>query len=164
MQDQTPITGDLLAQAKPSTGRRVIALVSLVGLGVVLLHAALTQPVDAGWRVALILLGLAFLALAELMRRSTGSSIELTSELLRDADGTVILRLDEIERIEMGYFAMKPSNGFLLKSRKPQPRGWRLGLWWRLGRRVGVGGMTPARETKYIAEVISAQLAERQAR
>ncbi|MEX3314832.1 hypothetical protein [Sulfitobacter sp. PS-8MA] len=164
MQDQTVIAGDVLARAKPSTGRRVVALISLVGLGAVLLHAALTQPVDAGWRVALILLGLAFIALAELMRRSTGSSIELTPELLRDADGTVILRLEEIERIEMGYFAMKPSNGFLLKSRVRQPRGWRLGLWWRLGRRVGVGGMTPGRETKYIAEMISARLAERQAR
>jgi hypothetical protein len=163
MQDHPADATDILATAKPSLGRRVIGLVALVGLGLMLLQAAVTQPLDTGWQIALILVGLAFIAVAEVMRRATGSGIELTAEVLRDADGTVILRLDDIERIDQGYFAMKPSNGFLLKARQRQPRGWRLGLWWRLGRRVGVGGMTPARETKLIAEIITARLIERQA-
>ena len=108
-------------------------------------------------------IGLGFIAIAGLMRRSTASALELTDDAWRDADGRVIVRMDEIERIDQGAFAVKPSNGFLLKTNRRVPRGWRLGLWWSLGRRIGVGGMTPANETKLIAEMIRAKLAERDA-
>jgi len=161
MQDHAVDTPEILATARPSMGRRLIGLAALVGLGLMLLQAAVTQPLDAGWRIAMILVGVAFIAVAEIMRRATASWIELTAEVLRDADGTEIVRIDEIDRIDQGYFALKPSNGFLLRVRQSQPRGWRLGLWWRLGRRIGVGGMTPARETKLIAEIINARLLER---
>lgn len=164
MQDQATDEPEILATARPSMGRRVIGLAALVGLGLMLLHAAVTQPVDAGWQIALILVGLAFITVAEVMRRATSSWIELTTEALRDADGAVIIRLDDIARIDQGYFAIKPSNGFVLKAHHRQPRGWRLGLWWRVGRRIGVGGMTPARETKLIAEIITMRLIERTAR
>jgi hypothetical protein len=41
---------------------------------------------------------------------------------------------------------------------------WVPGLWWRIGRSVGVGGMTGAAETKMMAEMIEAMIAVRRAR
>ncbi len=38
---------------------------------------------------------------------------------------------------------------------------WRPGLWWRVGRRIGVGGMTPASQTKFMSEIIAAMIAQR---
>ena len=160
-QTMQPGVGDVLATAKASPARRGVGLLALAGLGVVLIHSALTRSPDLGWQIALAAIGLGFIAIAELMRRSTASALELTDDALRDADGRVIVRMDEIERIDQGAFAVKPSNGFLLKTNRRVPRGWRLGLWWSLGRRIGVGGMTPANETKLIAEMIRAKLAER---
>lgn len=163
MKDQTQEAPEVLAVARASIARRVIGLGALAALGLMLLHAALTEPLDSGWQMALGAVGVVFILLAEIMRRGTASAIELTETALRDADGTVILTLDEIVGIDQGIWAIKPSNGFVLRSRNRLTRGWRPGLWWRFGRRVGVGGMTPARETKLLAEILTARLAERQA-
>ena len=35
------------------------------------------------------------------------------------------------------------------------------GLWWRIGRRIGVGGVTPASQSKVMADLITARLIER---
>lgn len=160
--DQSKGATEVLARARASTARRVIGLGALAGLGVMLLHAAFTGPLDAGWKLALSAVGAGFILLAEVMRRGTASAIELTETVLRDADGTILASLDEITGIDQGIWAIKPSNGFVLRLRQGRPRGWRPGLWWRIGRRVGVGGMTPAHETKRLAEILTALLAERQ--
>jgi hypothetical protein len=39
-------------------------------------------------------------------------------------------------------------------------RRWQPGLWWRLGKRVGVGGVAPGHQTKAMAQIIEALLAE----
>ena len=65
--------------------------------------------------------------------------------------------------MDRGTFAFKPSNGFLLRTATKQPRLWKPGLYWRMGRRIGVGGITRAAEAKLMADVIAVRLAERQA-
>ena len=97
------------------------------------------------------------------MRRATSNAIELTATILRDSDGTVIARIEDIEHIDRGVFAFKPSNGFLLRTKAGTggTREWRPGLWWRMGRRIGIGGMTPGRQTKYMAEAIATIIATR---
>jgi len=67
----------------------------------------------------------------------------------------------DIERVDRGVFAFKPSNGFLVRTREPSARAWRPGLWWRFGRRIGVGGVTSANQTKAMSEILAAMLAER---
>jgi hypothetical protein len=74
----------------------------------------------------------------------------------------VIARWDEIKRVERGALAFKPSNGFLLTLEQPQPRAWVPGLWWRVGRRVGIGGITPAGEGRYMADQIAFRLSQRE--
>ncbi|MFK7835385.1 MAG: hypothetical protein AB8B60_04130 [Sulfitobacter sp.] len=144
-------------------GRRILGLTSLGLLGVLLIYIAFARPPSVGWQVFLLVVGAASLWVTDAMRRATASVIELTPKELRDADGTVIARVDDIVGMDRGFFAFKPSNGFLLKTRSGEGRTWRPGLWWRMGRRVGIGGMTPGSQTKFMSEVLSAMMATRDA-
>ena len=47
----------------------------------------------------------------------------------------------------------------LLKT--PGRRVWRPGLWWRLGRRVAIGGVTAASQTKPLADILTMKVLER---
>jgi len=152
---------EILAFAQASTGRRVIGMGSLGFLGVMLIYIALASTPEIEWRVFLLAVGVVAIMLADKMRRATSSRIELTETELRDSDGTVIARIADIAAMDRGFFAFKPSNGFLLRTNGSDERTWRPGLWWRVGKRVGVGGMTPAGQTKMISEIIAVKLALR---
>ncbi|WP_052862699.1 hypothetical protein [Sulfitobacter noctilucae] len=142
-------------------GRRVLGLGSLAVLGIMLIYIALTRSPAAHWQVFFIAVGVGAIWMADVMRRATASTIELTPVVLRDADGTVIARVKDIQSMDRGFFAFKPSNGFLLKTAASGSRHWRPGLWWRLGRRIGIGGMTPGSQTKYMSEILAAMMATR---
>jgi hypothetical protein len=153
--------GEVLAVLEASAGRRLVGIAMLLGLGAMLLWIALTQTPSLPGRLFLVAAGAAMLALAEAMRRATASRVELTRDALRDGDGTVIATVTEIAHLERGLFAFKPSNGFLLRTRAPASRTWRPGLWWRMGRRIGIGGMTPGHQSKLMADILGGLLAER---
>lgn len=152
---------EVLAVVRASTGRRVLGLVSLGLLGFALIYLSFAQPPSLIWQIFLIVVGAAALWLADAMRKATASAIELTPLCLRDRDGTIIAMIEDIQGMDRGFFAFKPSNGFLLKTRSSAPRIWRPGLWWRVGRRIGIGGMTPGHQTKFMSEIISGIMATR---
>ncbi|WP_299297658.1 hypothetical protein [uncultured Tateyamaria sp.] len=151
----------VLATITASPGRRILGIGSLWILSLLVIYVAIVQPPALGWQVFLFALGGVSIWIAEQMRRATAMSLELTMLELRDSGGTVLARTDDIQMIDRGMFAFKPSNGFLLRLNTPGPRTWRPGLWWRMGRRVGVGGMTPGHQAKFMAEMISAMIADR---
>ena len=126
-----------------------------------MLYVAVVNPPAPGWQVFLFVVGGGAIWMAERMRRATSNAIELTRRELRDTRGTVLASVDQIVGVDRGMFAFKPSNGFLLKLTDKAPRSWHPGMWWRLGARIGVGGMTPGHQTKFMAEMISAMIAER---
>ncbi len=159
--DPTFDPDEVLATVKASMGRRVLGLGALGGLGVLVIVIAFVQPPAFGWQLFLIAFGVAALWMADAMRRATASRIELTGTEVRDGDGTVIARVEDIVGMDRGFFAFKPSNGFLLKTRAAGPRSWRPGLWWRIGRRIGIGGMTPGSQTKFMSEILSVLMAQR---
>lgn len=152
---------EVLARVAASTGRRVLGIGMLSFLAILVLYVAVTTPPSLGWQLFLMVLGVAALMMANAMRKSTCQTLELTRTELRDDAGTVLVKIEDVTSIDRGAFAFKPSNGFLLRLKQPYPRDWRPGLWWRASTRVGVGGMTPMRTTKYMAEVIAVMLAER---
>lgn len=152
---------EVLATVQASAGRRGLGIGCLAVLGVLLIYMAFARPPDLPWQIFLIVVGAGAVWCADAMRRATASRVELTPLVLRDADGTVIARVDQITGIDRGFFAFKPSNGFLLKLDRGGSRAWRPGLWWRMGRRVGVGGMTPGSQTKFMSEVLAAMLAQK---
>jgi hypothetical protein len=152
---------EVLARVAASPGRRFLGIGMLSFLGVLVIYVALFSPPSTLWQIFLIVLGATALFFADAMRRSTAFVLELTKQELRDSSGEVLVRLDDVASIDKGTFAFKPSNGFLLRTKIAAPRMWRPGLWWRIGRRIGVGGMTPGRQTKYMSEIIATILAER---
>lgn len=152
---------EVLARVSVSPLRRWLGITVLLGFGGVVLYVALATPPALGWQLFLLVIGLMALWLAERMRRATEQRIELTRTELRSSDGTCIAAIEDVEGLDRGTFAFKPSNGFLVRTRSAGARTWRPGVWWRLGRRVGVGGVTSAPQTKAMAQVLEALLAER---
>lgn len=152
---------EVLARVGASLVRRVLGIGMLAVLAVMVIYVAIATPPAFGWQMFLIALGTGALMVANFMRLSTRNTLELTRTELRDSEGTVIVRIEDVTSIDRGAFAFKPSNGFLLRLKTPYSRDWRPGLWWRASKRIGVGGMTPMRETKFMAEMIALLLAER---
>ncbi|MEM6759808.1 MAG: hypothetical protein AAF601_10055 [Pseudomonadota bacterium] len=153
---------EILATVHASLGRRILGVGGVWLLAAIVLSVAVTTPPALGWQVFLLAVGGAAIWLAERMRRATALRLELTETELRDSAGTLIARTEDIIGLDRGIFAFKPSNGFLLKLRHGDGRVWQPGLWWRLGNRVGIGGMTPGHQAKVMAEVISAMMAMRE--
>lgn len=153
---------EVLARITPSGPRRFFGIAVLAVLGGLLIYLSLVLPqVSLAWRAFLLGLGAVVVFVAEQMRRATELTLELTEEELRETSGRVLARLDDVTGIERGMFAFKPSNGFTLRTRARQGRVWAPGLWWRIGRRIGVGGVTSASEAKAMAETITALLVQR---
>lgn len=154
----------VLATLPPSPARRWIAMILLAVLGALLVWIALARPPEAlGWRLFLLALGLGSVWMADRLRRATEVHLILTRTALADSRGRVLARVEDIRAVNSGVFAVKPSSGFTLVLAGRSPAAWEPGLWWRLGRRLGVGGVTAGREGKYMAEVLQMMLAEREA-
>ena len=151
----------VVAEIAPSRARRMFALIMLVILGAMVVYLTFSAPPSSVlWRGFLVVVGVGALFLADMMRRATLHKIELTDEVLRDTSGRELCRIDNIAAVERGAFAFKPSHGFLLRTKAPQPQAWAPGLWWRFGRKIGVGGVTPSGQAKFMAEMIALRLAE----
>lgn len=157
------MSDEILATVSASQPRRWLGVGLLALVGGLVIYVAFAAPPSLGWQAFLVLVGAGALWMAERMRRATETCIELTRSELRDTVGDCIARVEDIERLDRGMFAFKPSNGFLITTRASGARAWRPGLWWRMGRRIGVGGVTPAAQTKFMSEMLAAMLAERDA-
>ena len=152
---------EILAVVGASPVRRWMGIVMVAFVGGLSVYVALTSAPYFVWQVFLIAVGGSALGLAEKMRRATELKLELTSRELRDSSGQVLARVDQIKAVDRGFMAFKPSNGFVIQTTEPGARRWRPGLWWRVGRRIGVGGVTPGHQTKFMSDILVAMLAER---
>jgi len=156
------VDDEILARLTPKPVRRGLAVAMIAALGGILLYLALAAPPAAlGWQAFLVAMGAGALALADAVRRATALGLVLTEEALCDTAGRELCRVADIVGVERGPFAFKPSNGFLLRLSAPGPRAWAPGLWWRLGRRIGVGGVTARAEAKFMADLLAARIALR---
>ena len=130
----------------------------LLALGVVLIYVAFAQPPALGLQIFLVALGVLSLYATQRMWEATSASLELTRHELRDTAGRVLCRLDEVEKVDRSAFAFKPANGFLVRVKAKAPRAFHPGLWWRIGKSVGVGGVINKGEARAMAELLSLQL------
>ncbi len=148
-----------LARIKASGSRRVIGAGAMVGLGALMLYLAFVAPPENPlWLIFLIGCGLFALWVSQMLWQATAREIILTEQELIDSEGDVLARIDQIEKVDRGAFAMKPSNGFIIFLKEPMPRAWHPGLWWRLGKRVAIGGVTSGAETKPVADIITLRI------
>ncbi len=157
--------GEELVRIGASRPRLVVGVGMQIVLGGLLLWIAAAHPPAAiGWRLFLLAAGGVGLWSAYASWAAGQRQIVLTRDTLSDSSGADICRVDEIREVARGVFAFKPARGFALVLDTPRGRAWAPGLWWRFGRRVGVGGMTGAAETRLMAEMLEAMIAERKAR
>ncbi|SFT49572.1 hypothetical protein [Sedimentitalea nanhaiensis] len=152
---------DVRAVIEASAVRRWIGVGMLAAIAFLMVYGAFSSPPNPLWQTVLIGLAAVVLWIALRLWQATAFRIELTDDGLRDSSGAEIARLSDIKSVQRGSFAFKPTNGFLLRTRTTGARAWRPGLWWRFGSRIGIGGVTPAHQAKYMAEALATRLAER---
>lgn len=152
---------EILATVEASPARRVMGVGMLAALGLLTLSVGMSSAPGFGWQVFLVAIAAASLWMAYRMWQATAHRVELTPLGLRCSDGVEIVSIADLEVMDRGFFAFKPSNGFLMRARTAAPRAWYPGLWWRTGRRIGVGGVTPGSQTKTMTEIIAALIVER---
>lgn len=147
---------------RPSGPRRFFGLAVQLILGSLLLYVAIVHPpADLLWKLFLIGLGLGALVLARHGWRGSARGIVLDETGLHQEDGRAVAPLDNIASVDRALFSFKPSNGFIVRLRAPMGRAWVPGMWWRVGRRVGIGGVTGGAETKIVADALSFMVARR---
>lgn len=151
----TEAEDDVLISVSASPMRRWTGILCLVGLGVLMISLVLG---DLGglWRVVFFALGMVAFGFADALRRASADSIVLTRQGLRTGSGRVLARIENVERVERGVLAFKPSNGFLVRLKKAEGRGWAPGLWWMRGRSLGVGGVIGPGQARAMAELLAA--------
>ncbi|GGE00297.1 hypothetical protein SAMN05421774_101206 [Gemmobacter megaterium] len=151
-------TSHILLRLKPSPIRRVTGVAMLVAFGAMAALAGLEMPADRmPLRIGLPLVGMALLWMAWRTWQATARGLELTPRALREGDGgRVLVELADIVSVDNSAIALfKPAGGFVITLSRPAPVGWAPGLWWRLGRRLGVGGTTARVEAKAMAAMLS---------
>ncbi len=150
-----------LARLTPAPLRRALTLTALCSLGAALLTVALLADDGGLWGRTLVgAAGGAALGLARSFARATKRQILLMPQGIFDDTGTCLARRADISGVERSPFALKPSGGLLVRLERRYPRGWAPGLWWRSGRRLGLGGATSRIEGRLFAERLAVMLAE----
>ncbi len=152
---------EVLAIIQVTEVRRIVGAAVLAGAGGGLVYVALGSVQAPVWQITLALMGFGALWLAFRVWTARNLRIELTERGLADSDGVTIAPIEDIATLDRGFFAMKPSNGFVLCMKTPGTRAWRPGVWWRLGRRIGIGGITPPSQAKIMADILALKLSER---
>ena len=150
----------VVATLTASPPRRYLGTAMLGMLGFLMLYLSISVP-SGGAQFLLIAFGLLGIYASYRLFDATSQIIELTTQELRLQSGTVLAELSNIQKVERGAFAFKPSNGFLVTLKESGPRRWAPGLFWSFSRQLGVGGVTGAPQSKGMAEAIAILVAER---
>lgn len=151
-----------LARLEVSPTRRSFGVAMQAGLGLFLLYIVAARPSgNIGASLILAAAGAGLLWFAWRFWRSTDLALVLTTEGLFDSKGRFFCSFSDIEKVDRGFFAFRPSAGFLILTKAPVKRGWAPGLWWAFGRHIGIGGATGRPAGKQMADIISVMLTER---
>lgn len=154
--------GPILAVLRPSPARRLFGVGILGALGFVVITMAMRHPADAfGWTLFLLAFGLLTLWMAWRLWQATAQGLILTATGLHTEAGETIALLGDMAGIDRGILAVKPAGGFSVVLRSSGARAWYPGLWWRIGRRVGVGGVVSRHDCQFMATKIAGLIAAR---
>lgn len=153
-----PDQDGVYARIQASAGRAIFAYSVLFVLGALVIYATLMRPPAFGWLVFMLGFGVLMIWMAEKQRRAAKLEIILTADEVVDTQGRVLARIEDVVSVSRGALALKPSNGFTLVTKAKGTRAYVPGMWWRIGRRVGIGGITGAGQTKFMAEQIALRI------
>lgn len=151
---------EVIAVMEVSTLRRYLAVAVLGGAALVVFNAAFMPDLSIALRFGGVAFGCLALVAAVQVYIATKHRVELTREELRDSSGVSIARLEDIASLDRGFLAFKPSNGVALRMHASAARTWKPGLWWRFGRRIGLGGIVSAQQTRFLSDRLGELLAK----
>ena len=153
---------EILVRLEAAQSRRMFGVITMIGLGLTLLYIVAEHPPSKPISLAsLMIIGVAFIWASTRLYRSTADVILLTREAITTESGRTLCRIDDIVNVDRGFFAFKPSNGFLIRVKTPTTRSWAPGMWWSFGKNIGIGGVTAPRQGKEMAAIIQMMLIER---
>ena len=152
---------DIIAEVSAGPLRRGVAVGALIGLGVVFGKIAPDPTLSGLWQGLSALGAGGALLLGGLSWKATAGRIWLTQEGLFDHTGAALARIEDIEAVDGGAFSLKPSNGFAVTLKTTGPRYWAPGMYWRWGKRIGIGGVPSGRAARFMAEQLSQRLPKR---
>lgn len=158
----TLMTEKILAKIEINQARRWLGIIMVSFVGLLCLYVVIAAPNRVPWVMfVMTLIAAGFLWFAYSMYRATTDTLILSETSLTTGSGYLLCQIDDIEKIDRGFFAMKPSNGFTLYVKQNAPLKMVTGVWWRLGKRIGIGGTTNPAQAKEMANVISVLIAKR---
>ncbi|MCY4303215.1 MAG: hypothetical protein OXC62_00250 [Aestuariivita sp.] len=152
------MSDNVLAIIEVSQPRRWIGVGMHYFIGLLLIYLGWFSSLGVLFKMMLICLGFCMFWAGKRMYNATTGWLEFTENGLFNEKGEVVVLLKNIVGIDRGIFAFKPSNGFLITLKSPNKFSWEPGLWWRIGRRLGVGGVTHVGQAKVVADLISIKL------
>lgn len=145
----------VIAMLAPSPFRRYFGIGGLAALGTIFAYVVMVTGLSSTLAtITIVLAAVLSFVLAYRMFVATSDILQLKREGLFTTKNELVAQMDNIEKIELGIFVMKPSNGFLIVLKEPMDRRWQPGLWWRFGHRVGIGGVTSRPEGKAMADAM----------
>lgn len=150
---------EILLEINPSPMRRWLALLALLILAGMLLALSIGDVPDL-WRLFFVGVGVWVLWSGNNLRKATLDGLVLTRAGLRTASGRMLAATGNVEKVERGVLAFKPSNGFLVRLKEADGNGWAPGLWWKFGRRLGVGGTLSGGQSRAMADLLAALVVE----
>jgi len=143
----------------PSPLRRVAGAGVLTALAALLFNLGLAHPPAALiLRLFVLVLGVGAAWLGWRFWRATAATLELTAHELRERGGRRLALVAEMRMLRHGVFAFKPSSGFVITLADPAAPAFAPGLWWRLGRQLGVGGGAARHAARTMADTLSVLL------
>ena len=152
---------ETILEIRPSPIRRWMALLALLILAGMLLALAIGDVPDL-WRLFFVGVGVWVLWSGNNLRLATLDGLVLTRAGLGTTSGKMLAAVENIEKVERGVLAFKPSNGFLVRLKEADGRGWAPGLWWKYGRRLGVGGTLSGGQSRAMADLLAALVIEQE--
>jgi len=152
---------EILAKLEPTPLRRWFGVLMPAGLGLAMLYgAARTPPSQLVALFAMLAVSGLFLWAAVRLYRATAFSILLTRDHIASSSGEILCTIAEIASTDRGFFAMKPTNGLSVRLVSKGKRRWQPGLWWLVGKRLGIGGVTSPRQAKEMAAMLDLLVSE----
>lgn len=153
---------EIIARLQIASGRRWAGVIVLGLIGAGLIYSGLAHPpASVLGRLAIFLLGILLILQAYWNLRVKSGALILREDGLWVEGGPQLAPLDNIETVQVSAFSIKPSNGFAVVLKNPVPFKWVPGLYWCVGRRIGVGGATNPSQGKAMAELLSTLIIER---
>jgi hypothetical protein len=141
-----------------SPTRVLLAVSAAGGLALLLLAVAVLPALPFAARAVILAFGLGALLLALALWRARRGALVLDLRGIADETGARIATWPEIARAHQSPFGLRPSGGIGLQLRSAAVPGWRPGLWWRWGRRAGLGGMLGRAGARELAAAILWQM------